>query len=144
MTTTQADEQKQLETMAHALIAEQVKESGHGPTEQEISETVKRVAPVFHLLRTKNIQEVINRIAAGYRYHVHNTPSFEADIGKPTDGPLWTVVAGYADVDEPSIFHVHARDMAHLTDQMDEAQKTGLIDECHALAIFKGALYSEI
>ena len=138
------NDQKQLETMAHALIASLAKENGTLPTEQEVSETVNKVAGAFPNINNGEIQEVTARIAAGYRYHAFNVPSFQADVGDPQDGPLWTVIAGYEDTEGASVFHAHARDIAHLTDQMAEAVKEGFIDEHHILAIFKGALYSEV
>lgn len=64
-----------------------------------------------------------------------------ADVGYPTDGPVWTVVGYYADNFTTGVYHIHARDAKdHMLEQIDRGVDTGVIDSGFmTVAIFSGA-----
>lgn len=65
----------------------------------------------------------------------------DADVGYPTDGPVWTVVGYYADNFITGVYHIHAWDTKdHMLEQIDRGVEAGVIGSGFmTVAIFSGA-----
>ena len=107
----------------------------------------------------KEIDRAVKTIADFLR---RERAPYKADLGTPEDGPVWTVVGGYEDEEDHSIFHIHAQDLDDLSMKIHKAKKLyeWVLDsdtafeehekyptlpmDFHPHAIFEGALVSKI